>query len=179
MFPPRLNRYGGDSNYYGNHIDGSVRYLPGTAQRVRTDVSCTVFLADPGEYDGGELCIADTYGEQAVKLPAGHMVLYPGTSLHQVKPVTRGHRLACFFWIESMVRSDEQRRLLYELDMNLLAPAPAAWRRRRDHGADRRLPQPAAHVGRHLNQEPTMEFISILGASLALVVCSACWIFRP
>jgi len=121
VFPPRLNRYGGDSNYYGNHIDGSVRYLPDTGQRVRTDVSCTIFLVDPTSYDGGELCIADTYGEQAIKLPAGHMVLYPGTSLHQVKPVTRGYRLACFFWIESMVRSDEQRRLLYELDMNLLA----------------------------------------------------------
>ncbi len=121
IFPPRLNRYGGDSNYYGNHIDGSVRYLPGSGQRVRTDVSCTIFLAEPDSYDGGELCIADTYGEQAIKLPAGHMVLYPGTSLHQVKPVTRGYRLACFFWIESMVRSDEQRRLLYELDMNLLA----------------------------------------------------------
>ena len=120
VFPPRLNRYGGDSNYYGNHIDGAVRYQPDTGQRVRTDVSCTVFLSDPESYDGGELCIADTFGEQAVKLPAGHMVLYPGTSLHQVKPVTRGYRLACFFWIESMVRSDEQRRLLYELDMNLL-----------------------------------------------------------
>ena len=124
VFPPRLNRYGGDSNYYGNHIDGAVRYTPGTtnsiAERVRTDVSCTVFLSDPHDYDGGELCIADTFGEQTIKLPAGHMVLYPGTSLHQVKPVTRGHRLACFFWIESMVRSDEQRRLLYELDMNLL-----------------------------------------------------------
>jgi PKHD-type hydroxylase len=121
VFPPRLNRYGGDSNYYGDHVDGAVRYMPGTGQRVRTDVSCTLFLSDPDSYDGGELCIADTYGEQAVKLPAGHMVLYPGTSLHQVKPVTRGYRLACFFWMESMVRSDEQRRLLYELDMNLLA----------------------------------------------------------
>jgi PKHD-type hydroxylase len=120
VFPPRLNRYGGDSNYYGKHIDGSVRYTPNSGQRVRTDVSCTVFLSDPEDYDGGELCVADTYGEQAVKLPAGHLVLYPGTSLHQVKPVTRGYRLACFFWIESMVRSDEQRRLLYELDMNLL-----------------------------------------------------------
>ena len=121
VFPPRLNRYGGDSNYYGDHIDGAVRYMPDTGQRLRTDVSCTIFLSDPDSYDGGELCIADTFGEQAVKLPAGHMILYPGTSLHQVKPVTRGHRLACFFWIESMVRSDEQRRLLYELDMNLLA----------------------------------------------------------
>jgi PKHD-type hydroxylase len=120
VFPPRLNRYGGGSNFYGNHIDGSVRYTPGTGERVRTDVSCTVFLSNPEDYDGGELCIADTYGEQSVKLPAGHMVLYPGTSLHQVKPVTRGHRMACFFWIESMVRSDEQRRTLYELDMNLL-----------------------------------------------------------
>ena len=120
LFPPRLNRYGGASNFYGNHIDGAVRYLPDSGQRVRTDVSCTVFLNEPSDYDGGELCIADTYGEQAIKLPAGAMVLYPGTSLHQVRPVTRGHRLACFFWVESMVRSDEQRRLLYEMDMNLL-----------------------------------------------------------
>ena len=120
VFPPRLNRYGGDSNFYGNHIDGAVRYLPDSGQRVRTDVSCTVFLNEPNDYDGGELCIADTYGEQALKLPAGHMVMYPGTSLHQVKPVTHGHRLACFFWVESMVRSDEQRRLLYELDMALM-----------------------------------------------------------
>ncbi|MDE2417052.1 MAG: Fe2+-dependent dioxygenase [Burkholderiales bacterium] len=120
VFPPRLNRYGGDTNFYGKHIDGSVRYMPDGSGRLRTDVSCTVFLSNPEDYDGGELCIADTYGEQAVKLPAGHAVLYPGTSLHQVKPVTRGYRLACFFWVESMVRSDEQRRLLYELDMNLL-----------------------------------------------------------
>jgi PKHD-type hydroxylase len=121
LFPPRLNRYGGESNFYGNHIDGSIRYTPGTGERVRTDVSCTVFLSNPGDYDGGELCIADTFGEQNVKLAAGHAVLYPGTSLHQVKPVTRGHRLACFFWVESMVRSDEQRRILFDLDMNLLA----------------------------------------------------------
>lgn len=121
VFPPRVNRYGGDSNFYGNHIDGAIRYMPGNGQRLRTDVSCTVFLNDPEDYDGGELTIADTYGEKTVKLPAGHAVLYPGTSLHQVKPVTRGHRLACFFWIESLVRSDEQRRMLYELDMNLLA----------------------------------------------------------
>ena len=121
VFPPRVNRYGGDSNFYGNHIDGAIRYMPGNGQRLRTDVSCTVFLNDPEDYDGGELTIADTYGEKAVKLPAGHAVLYPGTSLHQVKPVTRGHRIACFFWIDSLVRSDEQRRMLYELDMNLLA----------------------------------------------------------
>jgi PKHD-type hydroxylase len=88
---------------------------------VRTDVSCTVFLNDPNEYEGGELTVSHTYGSQAIKLPAGHAVLYPGTSLHEVTPVTRGHRLACFFWVQSMVRSDEQRRLLYDLDMNLLA----------------------------------------------------------
>jgi PKHD-type hydroxylase len=95
--------------------------MPGNGQRLRTDVSCTVFLNNPEDYDGGELTIADTFGEKTVKLPAGHAVLYPGTSLHQVKPVTRGYRIACFFWIESLVRSDEQRRMLYELDMNLLA----------------------------------------------------------
>jgi PKHD-type hydroxylase len=127
VFTPRINRYGGDTNYYGEHIDNAIRALPDSGQRVRTDISCTVFLAEPEEYEGGELCISDTYGEQAVKLPAGHMVLYPGTSLHQVRPVTRGQRLACFFWIESMVRSDEQRRLLHELDMNLLSL-------RRQHG---------------------------------------------
>jgi len=126
VFTPRVNRYGGATNYYGNHIDNAIRALP-NGQKVRTDVSCTVFLNDPDDYDGGELTVADTYGEQMVKLPAGHAVLYPGTSLHQVQPVTRGHRLACFLWIESMVRSDEQRRLLFELDMNLL-------RLRQQHG---------------------------------------------
>lgn len=120
VFTPRVNRYSGDSNAYGNHIDNAVRVLP-SGQRVRTDVSCTVFLNDPADYDGGELVVADTYGEHSVKLAAGHAVIYPGTSLHQVKPVTRGERLACFFWIQSLVRSDEQRRLLFDLDMNLLA----------------------------------------------------------
>ena len=120
VFTPRINRYGGEANTYGNHVDNAIRFAPDTGLRVRTDISCTVFLADPDEYDGGELVIEDTYGTQRVKLPAGDMVLYPGTSVHKVEPVTRGYRLACFFWIESMVRSDEQRRLLYELDMNLL-----------------------------------------------------------
>jgi PKHD-type hydroxylase len=96
-----------------------VRVLPGS-QRVRTDISCTVFLSDPSEYDGGELTVHDTYGAQQIKLPAGSAVIYPGTSLHEVTPVTRGARIAAFLWIESMVRSDEQRRLLFELDMNLL-----------------------------------------------------------
>jgi PKHD-type hydroxylase len=96
-------------------------------QRVRSDVSCTLFLAEPHEYEGGELCVHDTYGAQRIKLPAGDMVLYPSTSVHEVTPVTRGYRMASFFWVESMVRSDEQRRLLYELDMALM-------RLRAEHG---------------------------------------------
>jgi len=128
VFPPLFNRYGGASNSFGNHVDNAVRFIPGTAgERVRTDVSCTLFLADPDEYDGGELIIEDTFGPQCIKMPAGDMVLYPGTSVHRVDPVTRGHRIASFFWIESMVRSDEQRRLLYEMDMALM-------QMRREHG---------------------------------------------
>jgi PKHD-type hydroxylase len=118
VFPPRFNRYGGTTNHYGDHVDGAIRFTP-DGQRVRTDISCTVFLSDPADYDGGELTLRDTFGSQAVKLPAGHAVLYPGTSVHQVTPVTRGQRVACFFWIESMVRSDEQRRLLYDMDLAL------------------------------------------------------------
>jgi PKHD-type hydroxylase len=121
VFPPLFNRYGGSTNSFANHVDNAIRYLPGgRAERVRTDISCTLFLADADEYDGGELMIEDTYGAQRVKLPAGDMVLYPGTSVHRVEPVTRGFRLASFFWIESMVRSDEQRRLLFDMDMNLV-----------------------------------------------------------
>jgi PKHD-type hydroxylase len=121
VFPPLFNRYGGAANAFGNHVDNAVRFVPGTqAERVRTDVSCTLFLAEPDEYDGGELVVEDTYGAQRVKLAAGDMVLYPGTSVHRVEPVTRGFRLASFFWIESMVRSDEQRRLLFEMDAHLM-----------------------------------------------------------
>ena len=124
IFTPRVNRYGGEMNTYGNHIDNAIRLKSsdgGAPEYVRTDVSCTVFLNDPHEYEGGELTVSDTYGTRGVKLAAGDAVLYPGTSLHQVTPVTHGHRVACFLWVQSMVRSDEQRRLLYELDMNLLA----------------------------------------------------------
>ncbi|QCB45831.1 Fe2+-dependent dioxygenase [Hydrogenophaga sp. PAMC20947] len=124
IFTPRVNRYGDDTNAYGPHVDNAIRLKAGEAGQtdyVRTDISCTVFLNEPDDYDGGELNVSDTYGTQAIKLPAGHAVLYPGTSLHEVTPVSRGHRLACFFWVQSMVRSDEQRRLLYDLDMNLLA----------------------------------------------------------
>ncbi len=121
VFPPMFNRYGGAANAFGSHVDNAIRFLPGTqGERVRTDISCTVFLAGPDEYDGGELVVQDTFGEHAVKLPAGDMVLYPGTSVHRVQPVTRGHRIASFFWLESMVRSDEQRRLLYDMDMHLI-----------------------------------------------------------
>jgi len=121
VFPPLFNRYGGNTNAFGNHVDNAVRFIPGTqGDRVRTDISCTLFLSEPGEYDAGELVIEDTFGSQAVKLPAGDMVLYPGTSVHRVEPVTRGHRVASFFWVESMVRSDEQRRLLYEMDRHLM-----------------------------------------------------------
>jgi len=120
VLPPLFNRYAGAANSYGRHVDQAVRYLPGTAQRVRTDISCTLFLSDPASYEGGELLIQDTYGEHSIKLAAGDLVLYPGTSVHQVAPVTRGERLASFFWIESMVRSDEQRRLLFEMDLSLM-----------------------------------------------------------
>ena len=121
IFNPLFNRYEGEANHYGAHVDGAVLHSRADDQWVRTDVSCTVFFSHPDEYDGGELRVYDTYGEQRVKLPAGDAVLYPGTSVHEVRPVTRGARLASFLWIESMVRSDEQRRLLFEMDMALLA----------------------------------------------------------
>jgi PKHD-type hydroxylase len=120
IYNPLFNRYGGESNFYGPHVDGAVLRSASTQEWVRTDVSCTVFLSDPADYEGGELLVQDTYGSRGVKLAAGDAVLYPGTSLHQVTPVTRGVRVASFFWIESMVRSDDQRRILFDLDMNLL-----------------------------------------------------------
>ncbi|MES2939872.1 MAG: Fe2+-dependent dioxygenase [Pseudomonadota bacterium] len=119
VFPPHFNRYGGQANAYGEHVDGAIRFLENGA-RVRTDLSCTVFLSPPEDYDGGELVIQAADGPRSIKLPAGHAVLYPGTSVHEVRPVTRGHRLAGFFWIESMVRSHEQRKLLLELDDALI-----------------------------------------------------------
>jgi PKHD-type hydroxylase len=119
--PPLFNRYGGAANAFGNHVDSAVRYLRDGMGRVRTDISCTLFFADPHEYDGGELMVEDTFGQHKVKLPAGDMVLYPGHSVHRVEPVTRGHRLASYFWIHSMVRSDEQRRLLFDMDTHLMS----------------------------------------------------------
>ena len=123
VYPPLFNRYGGGNatNHFGNHIDNAVRTHAATARHVRTDISCTLFLSDPASYDGGELVVQDTYGEQRIKFEAGDLVMYPGTSVHRVEPVTRGERLACFFWIESMVRADAQRRLLYDMDMAITA----------------------------------------------------------
>lgn len=118
ILPPMFNRYTGGQNY-GNHIDGAIRQIPGTGHRIRTDLSCTLFFAEPSEYDGGELIIEDTYGPKSVKLPAGHMILYPGTSLHRVTPVTRGTRLSSFFWVQSMIREDAKRALLFELDFGI------------------------------------------------------------
>jgi len=115
VLPPIFNRYEGGETY-GNHVDGAIRPVPGTPLRIRTDLSATVFLTPPEEYDGGELVIDDTFGAHRVKLPAGSMILYPGSSLHRVEPVTRGRRLAAFFWIQSMVRDDGRRRLLFDLD---------------------------------------------------------------
>jgi len=116
FLPPMFNRYTGGQNY-GNHVDSSIRSIPGTGHRIRTDLSCTLFFAEPSEYDGGELIVEDTYGPKSVKLPAGHMILYPGTSLHRVTPVTRGARLCSFFWIQSMIREDAKRALLFESDV--------------------------------------------------------------
>ncbi len=120
VFPPLFNRYQGGENF-GTHIDNAIRQPLGDAPRVRTDLSATLFLCDPDEYDGGELTVEDTYGVHAVKLPAGHLVLYPASSLHHVRPVTRGTRLASFFWIQSMVRDDGERTLLFDLDTAIQA----------------------------------------------------------
>jgi PKHD-type hydroxylase len=115
VFPPLFNRYQGGQSF-GNHVDNAVRQLTGSSVRIRTDLSATLFLAEPSDYDGGELLVEDTYGVHSVKLPAGHLILYPSTSLHNVRPVTRGARIASFFWIQSMVRDDGERTLLFDLD---------------------------------------------------------------
>ncbi len=115
VFPPLFNRYAGGQSF-GSHVDNAIRTVPGTAHRIRTDLSATLFLSEPDEYDGGELMIEDTYGVHSVKLAAGSMVLYPSTSLHHVRPVTRGARVSSFFWLQSMVRDDGDRTLLFDLD---------------------------------------------------------------
>lgn len=119
VFPPLFNRYEG-SQAFGNHFDNAIRQVPSTGFRVRTDLAATLFLSAPEDYVGGELVIDDTFGAHSVKLPAGHMVLYPATSLHRVLPVTRGARTASFFWIQSLVNEDSERALLFDIDMAIV-----------------------------------------------------------
>lgn len=116
--PPLFNSYAG-GEHYGLHVDGAVRQMPGSTLSLRTDVSSTLFLCDPDDYDGGELVVVDTYGTHEVKLPAGDLIVYPSTSLHKVEPVTRGTRVCSFFWTQSMVRDDSQRTMLFELDQTI------------------------------------------------------------
>ena len=130
VYPPLFNRYTGGMNF-GNHVDGAIRVHAPTARRMRADISATLFLTAPEDYDGGELLVEDTYGVHSVKLAPGDVVLYPATSLHRVAPVTRGTRVSSFFWIESMVRDDARRALLFDMDMAILrlsrdAPGNAA-----------------------------------------------------
>jgi len=130
VFPPLFNRYQGGQSF-GTHVDNAIRQVPGTPHRIRTDLSATLFFTGPDDYEGGELVVEDTYGVHSVKLPAGHMVLYPSTSLHHVRPVTRGARVCSFFWIQSMVRNDGDRTLLFDLD----AAIQQVSRERPDHPA--------------------------------------------
>lgn len=127
IYPPKFNRYA-DGGTYGAHVDSAVMQLPGSHEQMRTDVSATLFLAEPSEYDGGELEIEGPFGVQSVKLAAGDMVVYPSTSLHRVTPVTRGARIASFFWIESLVPDEGERSLLFDLDQAIqhITPAVAA-----------------------------------------------------
>lgn len=117
--PPMFNRYGGSANTFGNHVDTAMRFL-GDGKRVRTDVSCTLFLSEPDEYEGGELVVEDNYQDRRIKFAAGDMVVYPASTVHRVDPVTKGERIASFFWVESMVRSMEQRELLFNMDSALM-----------------------------------------------------------
>ncbi len=118
VFPPLFNRYS-EGEGFGAHVDNSIRQVTGTPHRIRTDLSATLFFSEPDEYEGGELLVDDSYGVHQIKLPAGHMALYPSTSLHRVEPIRRGVRVASFFWIQSMVRDDGQRTLLFDLDTGI------------------------------------------------------------
>ena len=151
VFPPLFNRYQGGQSF-GTHVDNAIRQVTGTPHRVRTDLSATLFLAAPDEYDGGELSVEDTYGVHNVKLPAGHLILYPASSLHHVRPVTRGARLASFFWVQSMVRDDGQRTLLFDLDMAIQRIGARSTRSPVRHPAHRRLSQSAAPLGGRLKK---------------------------
>lgn len=116
VFPPLFNRYE-TGHSFGNHVDNAIRQISGTSHRIRTDLSATLFLTAPEDYDGGELVIEDTYGVHSIKLPAGDLILYPATSLHNVRPITRGARISSFFWIQSMIRDDGERTILFDMDM--------------------------------------------------------------
>jgi len=118
ILPPMFNRYAGGQTF-GVHVDNAIRVIPGEGRQIRTDVSCTIFLCDPEDYDGGDLIIEGHYGAQSVKLPAGHAVVYPSTSLHEVTPVTRGARVASFFWVQSMIRDAQKREMLFDLDQSI------------------------------------------------------------
>ncbi|MEB0140013.1 MULTISPECIES: Fe2+-dependent dioxygenase [unclassified Undibacterium] len=118
IVPPLFNSYAG-GEHYGLHVDGAIRAIPGSTQQLRTDVSSTLFLSEPEEYDGGELMVLDTYGTHEVKLSAGDLIVYPSTSLHQVMPVTRGTRLCAFFWTQSMIADDAKRGMLFQMDNNI------------------------------------------------------------
>ena len=123
IYPPKFNRYA-DGGTYGAHVDSALMFLPGSSQQMRTDLSATLFLAEPEEYNGGELEVEGPFGVQAVKLGAGDMVLYPSTSLHRVTPVTHGARVASFFWIESLVQDEGERTLLFDLDQSIQQMTP-------------------------------------------------------
>nr|WP_276532950.1 Fe2+-dependent dioxygenase [Acinetobacter lwoffii] len=118
IIPPLFNRYENNESF-GFHVDNSIRRIRGSNERLRTDLSCTVFLSEPEEYVGGELVVEDTYGYHEVKLPAGDMILYPSTSLHEVTPITSGCRIASFFWVQSMIRDDAERHMLFNLDQSI------------------------------------------------------------
>jgi len=115
VYPPMFNRYE-HGMQFGTHVDGAVRLVPGSGAKLRTDLSATLFLTELSDYDGGELVIDDTHGTHTVKLPAGHMIVYPADSRHRITPITRGSRIGCFFWVQSLVRDDAQRRMLFDLD---------------------------------------------------------------
>jgi PKHD-type hydroxylase len=125
VYPPLFNRYG-PGQKFGDHVDNAMRFHRGSGVRIRTDLSATLFLADPDSYDGGDLVVEDTFGVHEVKLPAGDLVLYPSSSLHRVEPVTRGERIASFFWIQSLVREDARRTLLFDMDLSIQRLAQAA-----------------------------------------------------
>lgn len=125
VFPPLFNRYG-EGHGFGDHVDNAMRFQRDQGVRIRTDLSATLFLCDPSEYEGGELTVEDTYGVHEVKLPAGDVILYPASSLHRVEPVTRGERVASFFWIQSLIRDDARRALLFDMDLAIQSLARTA-----------------------------------------------------